>query len=663
MVKNNFIFVLFSLMCLLLSTSLVYSEDVIQYSNRINVKIDINGIVYISNPYKMEDLNIKLDYFPRERESQVVKDVDILLFNYLKNKKLTYSDDEVLDFYMTSGFSEEVNYGISSEVQSDFNFIPVNNKIEFPILNLNKDVRKFLLPTESIDSDDKEVMKQAHILAENEDDLFVLVAKIGQWVNKNIKYDLTTRNVEASISASKVLRSRDGVCDELTNLFIAMLRSLGIPARFVSGVAYTNVDYVDDNWGGHGWSEVYFPKYGWVPFDVTYGQYGYVDATHFVLNVGRDSNSEENTFLWRHNGAEVGVSELDVKTKLISQTGNFDGFDFNVKMIPIADQIGFNSYQALEIEIDNNNGYYVAPTLYLNKVEGVDIIKNEKINIILKPYETKKVYSLVKMVGPFNDGFIYTMPFSIQSEFSTLDNIEFTVVNSYKDYSKKDFDYLFLIEDNLNELNIDANCNYDKPIFVNQEFDVNCNFTNNEDLKIEQGTVCLGERCQEINLNKRETKELIFKYNAKETGVNILPLKISIGNSYKNTVVNLLVDDKPNISLSFNGLPSSIEYEGILKAKLILNKESYSNPKNITMTIYHPNFNKTFSISELKSEKEITFGLNGFFFDSGNNNIEFRLSYNDEYGTEYKFTKIHKIELKDLSIWQLIMVKLREWTR
>ena len=69
--------------------------------------------------------------------------------------------------------------------------------------------------------------------------------------------------------ATWVYDNRQGVCDELTGLFISMLRELGIPARFVSGVSYTNLPEFAKPWGGHGWAEVWFPDVGWVPFDVT----------------------------------------------------------------------------------------------------------------------------------------------------------------------------------------------------------------------------------------------------------------------------------------------------------------------------------------------------------------------------------------------------------
>lgn len=65
-----------------------------------------------------------------------------------------------------------------------------------------------------------------------------------------------------------------GVCEHYVSALVIMLRTLNIPARLVSGFgsgdynAFTNYYEVRAN-DAHAWAEVYFPGYGWVPFDPT----------------------------------------------------------------------------------------------------------------------------------------------------------------------------------------------------------------------------------------------------------------------------------------------------------------------------------------------------------------------------------------------------------
>jgi transglutaminase-like putative cysteine protease len=70
---------------------------------------------------------------------------------------------------------------------------------------------------------------------------------------------------------------RQGYCDYYATSMVVMLRSLGIPARAVSGYAEGRYDeeshlfYITER-DAHTWVEVYFPGYGWIEFEPTAGE-------------------------------------------------------------------------------------------------------------------------------------------------------------------------------------------------------------------------------------------------------------------------------------------------------------------------------------------------------------------------------------------------------
>src|ERR1043165_4575605 len=72
-----------------------------------------------------------------------------------------------------------------------------------------------------------------------------------------------------------------------------MARSLGLPARIVSGLAYSGTAF-----GGHAWVEVWVGK--WVELDPTWGT-SFVDATHI--------RNTTNTLL---TSAALNLIELEV---------------------------------------------------------------------------------------------------------------------------------------------------------------------------------------------------------------------------------------------------------------------------------------------------------------------------------------------------------------
>ena len=67
---------------------------------------------------------------------------------------------------------------------------------------------------------------------------------------------------------------RAGHCEYFASAMTMMLRSIGIPARYVAGFLpgeYNDVggDYIVREGDAHTWVEVYFPGYDWIPFDPT----------------------------------------------------------------------------------------------------------------------------------------------------------------------------------------------------------------------------------------------------------------------------------------------------------------------------------------------------------------------------------------------------------
>ena len=76
-----------------------------------------------------------------------------------------------------------------------------------------------------------------------------------------------------------------GVCQDLSQIFIAAARHLGFPARYVSG-HYAAPGHPEQE-AAHAWAEAHVPALGWVSFDPTHG----VSATegHVRVAVGLDS--------------------------------------------------------------------------------------------------------------------------------------------------------------------------------------------------------------------------------------------------------------------------------------------------------------------------------------------------------------------------------------
>ncbi len=87
-------------------------------------------------------------------------------------------------------------------------------------------------------------------------------------IHREMVFD--TDPTDAGTTASEAFALKRGVCQDLTHIFIAAARNLGIPARYVSGY-FHRVDGVVEQDAGHAWVEAKLPELGWVGFDPTNG--------------------------------------------------------------------------------------------------------------------------------------------------------------------------------------------------------------------------------------------------------------------------------------------------------------------------------------------------------------------------------------------------------
>lgn len=74
---------------------------------------------------------------------------------------------------------------------------------------------------------------------------------------------------DAETTAEQALGSEGGVCQDHAHIFIAAMRHLGHPARYVSGYLMMNDRTQQD--ATHAWAEAHFDHIGWIGFDVSNG--------------------------------------------------------------------------------------------------------------------------------------------------------------------------------------------------------------------------------------------------------------------------------------------------------------------------------------------------------------------------------------------------------
>ncbi len=114
------------------------------------------------------------------------------------------------------------------------------------------------------------------------------VLDLNRRIHREFRFDPVATTVATPLE--EVWRTRRGVCQDFAHLATAMLRSLGLPARYVSGYLRTRPPAGRARLVGadasHAWFSVFCPNHGWVDFDPTNDVMP--GTEHITVAYGRD---------------------------------------------------------------------------------------------------------------------------------------------------------------------------------------------------------------------------------------------------------------------------------------------------------------------------------------------------------------------------------------
>jgi hypothetical protein len=387
-----------SMLVFLLVVSAVgaYTFDAALYdAQTVTAGITVNSSITLQGTGSGESLQAIMHYVPEESEdisaTPQPASVQPLVFSWQNVHAGTYP------------------FGYETTVTTSAQRPKITQKIAYPFSSPTS-VTQYLQPQE-ITNTNREIRAKAHELATGKTDSVEVVFAISQWVHQYVSYNLTTATAQASEPSTWVYANQYGVCDEITSLFISLSREAGIPARFVSGIAYTNLEQFDDNWGPHGWAEVWLPDVGWVPVDVTYGETLYVDATHIPIRHSTDARNTAIDYSLRARNLQMEAGELNTRTTVLSSRGDTSE-PLSIQITPLYAQTAGTSGNAITAAVTNNADYYVATELYLATTPQTRLHEKRTQQVLLPPHSTRQVQWRISMPS-YERNYQYTVPFTV----------------------------------------------------------------------------------------------------------------------------------------------------------------------------------------------------------------------------------------------------------
>ncbi len=180
--------------------------------------------------------------------------------------------------FITSNPGQELSINISTKMIIYGYDLNIARRVNFnPEQDLDPGI--YLEPEKYLEIDDP-IIADNSIIAEKIDNPVDKINKIYGYVIDNIHYDDYNPD---SIGAASALLEGKGDCTEFTDVFVALCRASGLPARSVEGYFI----HASELYRGHNWPEVYLADYGWVPFDPALDNKGNINTGttfHNLLN-------------------------------------------------------------------------------------------------------------------------------------------------------------------------------------------------------------------------------------------------------------------------------------------------------------------------------------------------------------------------------------------
>jgi len=287
--------------------------------------------------YSISIGNVGKLWIPIPREWDGIGMTNVSVINISPQPDDTFQDNQgnMIAFWNV-GYRGSTNYSITFNIDlAPIKYVINPNQIS-DYDKSSPEYQRYTQPSSRIESDSEIIIQLAKQIIGSETNPYKQARLIHAWVSKNIKGP-----GEDGETALSTLEKRRGACGGHSFLFVALLRSLGIPARDVSGLhtvyqgSFTNGSWLEHTLYTHVWSEIYLPGYGWIQSDTSAGEQNFaeINEPRIILSRGEDIELGHgyplNKVPWFHIPHIDIIGNSDPKTQTVG-----DSLTLTVEKLP-----------------------------------------------------------------------------------------------------------------------------------------------------------------------------------------------------------------------------------------------------------------------------------------------------------------------------------------
>ncbi|MBI2673270.1 hypothetical protein HYX19_03350, partial [Candidatus Woesearchaeota archaeon] len=341
-------------------------------------------------------------------------------------------------------------------------------------------------------------------------------------------------------------------------------------------------------------------------------------------------------------GVELNLSKYNYGAKVIKSLGEVEP-QAKLEIAPVEETVGFGSFVPLEVKLENLQDYYLPLNIFLLKAP--EVYNNEtQIQVLLKPFEKKSVFFIIKGKPGLDKSYIYTSELEVKTSFNGMakskltyhKNAEIYTLEKAKDFIKNNTERgskLFF-----SDLNMQCTSNKDN-YYNNEKAYFNCLLENKGNTNLNNIKVCIKEDCKTYSLGISENTESSFILNLNKMHGK-KELRITAENDkmvkYSDVLINTFLI--PNVKLETDELSVGYYENKTIKFNLI------SNIK-LNNVILDFDANK---INYKNIEDSTLISLNLLGKEIKNNKFRVKLTYNDELNKTYEKNFDFNLEVRNI---------------
>ncbi|BBF91917.1 transglutaminase family protein [Blastochloris tepida] len=222
----------------------------ISHETRYRYEQPVNGLIQI------------LRLAPRNHNGQYVVDWRVEVSADCRLERHEDAFGNLTDTFSVHGHIDQLNVLVAGEVETEDTNGVVRGTVERLPVSL------FLRETDLTRADPAIEAFALDIAGSSEPAPLSRLHALLTRLNDDMVYDRDPTH--AATTAAEAFALKRGVCQDITHIFIATARRLGIPTRYIGGYYFSGSDG-DEAEASHAWAEAFVPDLGWIGFDATNG--------------------------------------------------------------------------------------------------------------------------------------------------------------------------------------------------------------------------------------------------------------------------------------------------------------------------------------------------------------------------------------------------------